>query len=178
MSIEVGVEAIGGMRQRCDHPNVAVGAHEVELVVAEVGAAGGLVESKNVEREAARRGARFELGGWRTVDVRLPIERSERGEVVGVALARGHDPGQTIAGEDRAGAALAPGAGAIFDPDLREGSEEDTTAERRPRDAGDEPRRDLTADDAGDVAVARRGLEDARSVVATRRRAKAIRSGS
>ena len=67
------------------------------------------------------------------VNVNLPRQRSQRGEII---LVRPRlDPGQAITAADRAGRALAQRAVAIVDTDLRHGSEQEA-AHRVPVETG------------------------------------------
>src|SRR6185437_1013231 len=110
-----------------------------------------------LQAEAADVGA-----GPGAVDVDLPVERRERGEVVwsrALGIVRELDPGETVAGVELAGAAFAEIARAVVDVDLRDGAEEKRAGSLRTEQCGQDARNDLQADEEGEVAVGGDGGE-------------------
>src|SRR5207244_1677916 len=98
--------------------HVAVGADEVERIARNAVLLGHVAPWEGVQRQSQRRARLWQSVAWFSVDVRLPLERLEWGEVV-------RDPREPIAAVDFAGAAGAERAFAILDLDLRERAEEE-----------------------------------------------------
>src|SRR5260221_1708368 len=97
---------------------VAVGAHQIECVARNAVLLGHVAPWQGVQRQAERRARLGQTIARHTVDVRLPLERLERREVVG-------DPPQPVAAVHAARVAGAERAVAILDLDLRERAEEE-----------------------------------------------------
>src|SRR5205814_5989862 len=73
----------GGIRAGIGEPDMAVGPDEVERVSREAGAARGLAPGERVQRDPELAARLDQIGARLAVNVRLPVEGSERGEVVG-----------------------------------------------------------------------------------------------
>ena len=154
------IEIIG---KRCDRRvwvgegDVAVGADEVEGVFAEAGGGGCGGPGEGVEREVALVAEFGDAGIALAVDVDLPVDGGERGEVVGGVWCFWirRDPGEAVAGFQVVGFALAERAVAVVDADLGDGAEHVgggwlVKSKTRGRTRGD----DVEADEAGEAAGA------------------------
>src|SRR5438874_5986781 len=152
---------------------MAIWPHEVGRIAGEPCARRVAAPRKDVQRQSARRAPCSQAATGAAVHVHLPLQRLERREVV----RRGLDPWQAIAAADAPGAPLAQAALPILDRRLGDGAKQEAPHRWQP------DRVEITR---GATCTRTRAASrpllvtnwKTRSVVATRRRAKPIRSGS